>query len=647
MSCCFYCNRENFNHMRNDTIYLEAPSKLPQIFLSITLIIVLGFAAYGNSLNNGFIWDDDILVENNEHIKSWSYLAQVFTKDLGAGTGNEFTSYRPIQTATYMMDYSLWKLNPRGFHLTNIVLHIAAALSLYWLINIIFNNNFLSLLTAALFVVHPIHVEAVAYISGRADPLSLLFMLLCFISYIKSPPSKHTGVYILMLLSYALALFSRENSLILPVLVLLYHYSFKKKIMVREFVSIVIIASFYVLLRMTVLKSMLAHAPYTTTALQRLPGFFVAVTTYVKLLFLPFNLHMEYGSAVFHWGNPQAILGVVLLLTLLIYAFRKRKDQKLVFFSVLWFFVALLPVANLYPINSYMAEHWLYLPSIGFFLIIAKAIHSLHKAKAGDFRILVTVLVMGLFIFYTTLTIKQNIYWGNPVSFYKRTLKYAPDSSKLHYNLGNAYGAIGKNKESIAAYKKATEIKPDYLEAYSNLGTIYHAINKNKEAIAAYKKAIAIKPDSAIAYYNLGNAYNTMSKSEEAIAAYKKVIEINPGYANAYTSLGNIYETVNKNEEAIAAYQKAVESNPDAVEIYNRFAKTCIALGKKEEAAVIYRRIIEIDPNYADAYNGLAVIYFDKKQYQLAIEYYDQATKRGFTNRAFMEALKPFRRGNK
>jgi len=313
----------------------ETPSKSPQIFLSIALVIVLGFAVYGNSLNNGFIWDDDILIENNEHIKSWSHLAKVFTKDLGAGTGNKFMSYRPLQTATYMMDYSFWKLNPRGYHLTNIVLHIAVALSLYWLINIIFNDNYLSLLTGALYVVHPIHIEAVTYISGRADPLSLLFMLLCFIFYIKSPPSKRIGVYIPMLLSYTLALFSRENSLILPVLVLLYHYSFKKKIKVREFFSIVIISSLYILLRVTVLKATLTHAPYMTTVFQRLSGFFVAITTYIKLLFLPFDLHMEYGNAVFRWGNSRTILGVVLLLTLLIYAFRKEFPNLDLFFKTI------------------------------------------------------------------------------------------------------------------------------------------------------------------------------------------------------------------------------------------------------------------------------------------------------------------------
>jgi len=349
---------------------IEVPARKKSILFSIVLIIILGFTVYGNSLNGKFIWDDEFLIEKNKYIKSWSSIPLIFSEDIGRGGGKEYSFYRPLQMTTYMIDYSLWKLNPKGYHLTNILLHIFVALSIYWLMNIILNNNLLSLLTAVFYVIHPIHTEAVTYISGRADPLALLFMLLCFVFYIKNPP-KGIGVYLLMVLSYVLALLSRENSLILPVLLLLYCYSFKKKLKVKEFFSLVGIACIYVLFRVTVLKAMLTHEAHTTTLFQRLPGFFVAVTDYARLLFLPLKLHMEYGNVLFPWGNLKAILGVIILFALLLYAFKRRKDDNLVFFSISWFFVALLPVSNLYPINAYMAEHWLYVPSIGFFLIAA------------------------------------------------------------------------------------------------------------------------------------------------------------------------------------------------------------------------------------------------------------------------------------
>jgi len=265
---------------------IKAPTNKKSILFSAALIIILGFVVYGNSLNGRFIWDDELLIENNVLIKSFSNISRVFAHDIWADTGKEGNTYRPLQMVTYMIDYSLWKLNPKGYHLTNILLHISVALSIYWLINIIFKENWIALLAALFFVIHPIHTEAVTYISGRADPLALLLMLLCFIFYLKSPPSKGMGTYFLIVISYSLALISRENSLILPVLLLLYHYTFNEKIKVKELLSIVSISVVYILLRVTFLKALLSSDINDTSLLQRIPGFFVAIFNYIKLLLI-------------------------------------------------------------------------------------------------------------------------------------------------------------------------------------------------------------------------------------------------------------------------------------------------------------------------------------------------------------------------
>lgn len=510
------------------------------ILFSVTFIIILGFAVYGNSLNNGFIWDDQILIKDNSYVKGWSSLPQIFTQDIGAGAGKKtWKFYRPLQMITYIIDYSLWKSDAKGYHLTSILWHVLAALSIYVLMNMIFKDNLLSFLTGALFIVHPVHTEVVTYISGRADSMALLFMLMCFIFYIKSSPSKRVGTCILMLFSYALALLSKESSLILPVLLLLYHYSFKKKVHIKNFFLIVGISLIYVLLRVTVFKAILPDVTNTATLGQRLPGVFAAITSYVRLLFLPLDLHMEYGHPLFRFSDPKCILGMSLLLALLTVAFRKREDSPLISFSLSWFFIALLPVLNLYPINAYMAEHWLYLPSIGFFLVAAKGLQSFYKVQA--LRILAVSFVIGLLAWHSYLTVKQNVYWREPLLFFQRLLKYAPDSARVYYNLGNEYHNNGEDEEAIAAWKKAIEIRPDYETAYNNLGNTYLALNKGGEAISAYKKAIEIKNDHANAYYNLGNAYFSINKIEEAIASWKKATEIKKDYKEAYHNLAVIY----------------------------------------------------------------------------------------------------------
>jgi len=506
----------------------------------VVTIALLGFAVYANSFASEFVWDDEHLIENNEAIKSFSHVPEIFTQDIWGGLEDKGNSYRPFQMVTYMIDHAIWKLKPFGYHLTNTILHIAAALALFWLATLLFNNKLLACIAAAFYVVHPVHTEAVSYIAGRADPLALLLMLLSFIFYIKARPSKSMGAYCLMLICFSLAIISRENALILPCLLLLYHATFKEKFKSKEFFSLLGVALVYFLLRITVLKDLLGDEAIRTTLFERLPGFFVAITNYIGILFVPIGLHMEYGGDLFFWGNPRAILGVIVLFVLVIVTFRNRKRDRLIFFSVSWFLVALLPVSNLYPINAYMAEHWLYVPSIGFFLILAKTILVLAgKKETRDFTI---AFAIGLLVFYSVLTVRQNRFWKDPVSFYEQTLKHSSKSARVYNNLGNSFDEQGNNEEKIAAYKKAIELRSDYAEPHFNLGIVYTSMERQDEAIDSYKRAIAIKPDHRAAYNNLGNVYALMDRSEEAIHSYKRAIAIKGDHPKAYNNLGNVYK---------------------------------------------------------------------------------------------------------
>jgi tetratricopeptide (TPR) repeat protein len=596
----------------NNKYILENMIKKRVVVASMIIIIALGSVIYSNSLNGKFIWDDDLLIKDNIYIKNWSNLTKIFTEDMGAGTAVRTGFYRPLQIFTYMIDYSLWRLNVRGYHLTNIILHILVALGIYWFINILFADKVLSLLTSLFFVVHPIHTEAVAYISGRADSLAVLFMLLCFIFYIKNLQLNSIKLYIATILSYTLALLSRENSLILPLLLLLYHYAFKKKLKVREFLSLVSIVFAYILLRTLVLKSSPANILQSSiagfvTLFQRTPGFFVAITNYLRLLFFPSNLHMEYGMQSFSLTDPKAILGIAILFLLIFFTLRTKNTHKLVFFSLSWLIITLLPHSNLYPINAYIAEHWLYMPSIGFFLLLAQGLNFLHRRK--EWRKFIMVFIISLLVIYSYLTIKQNDYWKEPIAFYERTLKYAPGSVKMFDNLGNAYKDINKYAEAINMYKKAMELNPLAVEAYNNLGYVYQQLGKNEEAMVLYKKAIEIDPSCAKAYNNLGNAYRDINKQQEAITLYKRAIELNPLAVEAYNSLGNAYCSINKYDEAITLYKKVIELNPLAVEAYNNLGNAYLGLTRYKEAIASYRKAIEIDTKYTLARDNLNKLY--------------------------------------
>jgi len=498
-------------------------SKEANLYLSFFLIIFVGLAIYSNSLNGQFIWDDDVLVKNNSYIKDWSNVDKLFAGGITtyfSGAGLNF--YRPLQMITYTADYSLWKLDIRGYHLSNILLHICVALLIYFFINILFSDAFLACLTSVFFVSHPVHTEAVSYISGRSDSLSALFMILCFIFYIKTLHVDNIFFNIIVVLSYICAILSRETSIILPVLFLLYHHAFKKKIKLKIFFIILAISLLYVLFRITILKSLLVSPANSSAFLERLPGFFIALCDYMRILVFPLNLHMGYGALLFDFRDIRVLFGLLMLVFSITYALKVKKYNKLIFFSISWFFIALLPVSNIYPINAYIAEHWLYIPSIGVFLLIANGLRCMYTQER--LRHAAIFIIIGLLALSSYFTIRQNEYWKDPVDFYKRTIKYVPDNNSLYLNLGMAYFNIGKKEEAASVFKKAIQVNPNNADAYNNLGNIYSDIGNKDDAVSAYKKAIEINPDYAGAYFNLFLFYFREKQYNLAIECCDKAI---------------------------------------------------------------------------------------------------------------------------
>lgn len=590
------------------------PKKI-YLFLPILLIIVAGCLVYANSISGKFIWDDELilLAKNNINIKELFQPWRFFSKDIrdiGMGAAaRQYYFYRPAQVFSYIVDSYIWNWNPVGYHITNILIHILAGLSIYWLINILFRDNLISLFTSLLFIVNPIHTESVAYITGRADPLAALFILLSFIFYLKYLRSGNVLTFSAMCLAYVLAVLSRENSLILPLIFLLYHYAFKEKVKIIPFSCVSAIAIVYAVARITTLKSILPHLSAASTVLQRLPGFFVAMTNYVKLLFLPLDLHMEYGSRLFSFADPRAILGVFIVSVLLIFAFVKRKTKNLTFFSICFFFITLMPQSNLYPMTAYMAEHWLYLPSIGFFLIVGSGISYLYKKRS--FNIIALAILAGLVASYSYLTIKQNLYWTDPITFYERTLRYVNDSPRIYSNLANIYYGRRMYKEAAPLYEKAITLDSSFAEAYNNLGAALYYLGRGEEAVNMINKAILYAPDFADAYKNLGDIYINSKRYEEAVGMYKNAIALNPNFIDAEYNLGYAY----------------------------------LRLGRYDEAIEFFNRVLAVSPDNAIARINIAVAYYSVGKYELAIKHCDAAVDLGYkVYPQFLELLEKYRK---
>ncbi|MFC1752191.1 tetratricopeptide repeat protein [Thermoproteota archaeon] len=587
---------------------MEFSQKHPKAL--VLLLIAIGIIIYSNSLGGKFVWDDYMNVRDNTYIQNWNHLPEIFTQNIGAGSGQDNAYYRPIVTFTYLISFALHGFNEMGYHLVNVGLHILVALAIFCLVTILFKHKILSFITSLLFLVHPVQVETVSYISARGELIFALTMVLTLIWYAKWLSRPKIIFYVAMMISYLCALLSKESSVVLPALLILYHVSFRKKFRVLPFLSLSGLVAAYFLLRFCILRFPGLSQEWFATSYQRVPGFFVAVLNYIRILFFPFGLRHGYGGSntIFAISDPRVWVGFMVVCMLIFYAFKKKKVNPLIFFSVGWFFVSLAPNSNIYPpMPFYMAEHHIYLPSIGLFLLLAFVLHSLCR-KANLKKIMFVVVIL-LVSFYSFVTIKQNIYWRDPIEMYKKTVKLSPDNERAYLCMGMAYYEIGE-------YDKA---------------------------IDSLEKAIAINPADSRVHYDLGLFYSIIGEYDQSIVSYKKAIEINPEFCEAYNNLGAVYYKIGEVHKAIGFLVKAVEQTDDYTQAWSNLGSAYATLARYPEAIESFKKVIELDPNHVQAYYDLAQVYYNKKQRHQAEQYYNKAQSLGLIHNNLPQKPNPYR----
>jgi hypothetical protein len=511
----------------------------------ILLIIILGTVVYANTFKNSFVWDDKFLITNNEYIKDWSHIQEIFKINLFHSAIREGNFYRPIQSLSLMFDYSLWRLNPFGYHLTNLLLHILNAILIYFLIEIISRNKKISLITSLLFLVHPIHTEAVTYISGRA--------LLAFYLYIRSITLKRSTPYLGSLLFFLLALLSKEIALIFPLILFLYDCCFSKPSRPKyRHLPFLIILGVYLFVRFFLLDSLIRLSITGKGSLYlRLLTMPKVIISYLRLLFLPLNLHMERRiPLVTSFFEPPVLISLILLILIGILTLKMFKHSRIILFSIAWFFLNLVPVSNIVPLNARMAEHWLYLPSLGFFLFLAIGIADILEKK--KFIIIFFILILA---FYSTLTIRRNRDWKDELTFYQNTLKYSPWSAKVHNNLGLIYLKEGEYDKAREEFKKLIELKPNSAKGHYSLGRVYAKREEYDKAIDKYKRALKFNPDYSVkvrCHHKIGLIYKKRGELDKAVIEWERILELFQDYEGIKldkSEIGKVIELLKENEE--------------------------------------------------------------------------------------------------
>jgi len=342
----------------------------------------------------------------------------------------------------------------------------------------------------------------------------------------------------------------------------------------------------------------------TTPLGLRLLTFFRAFPNYLGLLFYPKTLTLERQVNTPTWFSWDAWATLVILMALFVFLIHRREKYKDILFASGWFCIALIPTANVFPIGVQMAEHFLYLPSIGFFLLVGLLVEkSLQRPWAH--RTLVVSLCGSLLLPLGLRTFLRNTDWKDEITFYTKTLETAPHSFIVYNNLGAAYDKAGLHEKALPLFKRAVELNPNYDKAWNNMGVSYAQRKAYLSAIPIYEKAIRLQPRIAIYHYHLGHSLASLGRYEEAIASFENALTQDAAFLKAHLALGLLYKELQHFQEAEVALENAIRIDPSFPGIHVDLGEVYLKQGKIQLAENAFEEALKRDPHYERAKEAL------------------------------------------
>lgn len=569
------------------------------IFVALLFLAVL--ASYFNIFQNEFVWDDFFFITDNIHIQDLRNIPDFFTQP---STGD---LYRPIRQVFYAVNYQIWGLNTFGYHLNSILLHFFVTALFYFITLKLTNKHGFSFIAALLFATHPVHAERITNMTATFDVFGILFLLLAFFFYMIFSQKKNKNYFYLSIISYIIALFSSEEAITLILILFLYDFVFNYKIdinnvklLFKKYLPYIAITLFYLIVRFLVLHKIGRTESYFE---QSFFGTLLTTTKifaqYISILFFPYDITIE---RVVRFETTILSITFLISLLLLIFVFflfvKSYKKSRILFFSIGWFFITLLPFSNLVPQFTIMADRYLYLPSFGFVLFLTFLIFSIDNTKVDPIKRHSNYILIILFLlitsFYIIVIIKTNYEWKDNFTLLSANLEKSPLGTRTHYAVALHYRSQGDYETAEKYALRAIELASRNYHAYENLGTI-NAYQKNYDkSIEYYKKAIKLSPTFYLAHNNLGLVYSYIGDFNQSIFYLNKAIEIDQKLSKAYNDLGTVYGQMGEFDKAIGLISKAIEINPSEGSYYSNLAVIYEFLGDKKEAEELLEKASEL-----------------------------------------------------
>lgn len=601
------------------------------------LLIVIPLLLYWQTTTFTFVQDDHLVYFNPE-----SEYYQVDLDDFGA-------AWRLPDSGLYIpVTYSFWfglkqlgylltgqhEFNPRLLHAVNVMLHLLNGLLVFALLRLILKLDLPSFLAAVFFLVHPLQVEAVAYVSEMRGLLAALLGFLSLYLYLmwnQRRPGSGSFLYLGSLLAFLLAVLAKPSAMVIPVFMIIlnrFSYPVSKSWKARGLIPYLAIMIFPV--------AMLLRSPdpalYTAPAVPLLLRPFLwldSINFYLYKIFFPLSLAASYArTPEFLKTQWWLYLEWIIPAALLAYFWWKRKAAPLWLTALLLFIAGYLPVSNLLPFVfqnwSTTADRYLYLPFLGISLATGYALIRLQKYGVAKYIFILILAVLAL-----RSALVQIPVWQNDLTLWDHCIKVTPAEDKAYFNRANEYARRNQLVAALEDYSRAIGLNPDFAEAYLKRGEIYLDSQDLQRALIDFNLALKMAPGNATAYFNRSRTWIELDRPQLAIDDLSASIELNPGYVAAYNNRGNLYARLQKFKQALSDYNRVLELDPAHPETYNNRANIQATLQNYEEALADYTRSLELDPFYKDALANRAYLYYLLKNFTLALQDLQQVQSLG------------------
>ena len=647
----------------------RSPAVLGVLLGFFTLIVFLP------AIRHEFVnYDDPDYVTGNRRVLQGPTPANIHW----AFTTGHASNWHPLTWISHMVDAQFFGENPAGHHFTSVLIHALNAGLLYWLLRRMTGSVWRSLMVAALFALHPLRVESVAWVSERKDVLSTLFFLLTLLAYAtcvrgsgagsigtgavehkpeaRPPRSKAKDAqpltvdgpsqsrqlwpwYFLALGLFALGLMSKPMLVTVPFLLLLLDYWPLNRFrfgagqgITRQFLRLAVEKIPF--LALSILSSIVTFlvqreggAVSSAIALDaRLGNAVVAYNRYLGKFFWPADLSVLYPHPGY-WPLWQVIGAVAVLVAISALVVWQIRKAPYLFTGWFWFLGMMVPVIGIVQVGiQSMADRYTYTTMIGVAMALVWGGTDLLRSRGQAGR-WVGISALGIVLGFTAVTLRQIGYWSNSEALFRRAVQVTRDNYLAYNNLGYYLSNRGAVEEAIENYRQSLAINPNYEDALNNLGHALASQRKFTEAIPYYEAALRVRPNHVEVHNNYGNALSEVGKVDEAIGHYEFALKQKPDHADAHNNLGIALAMKGQFDAAIAHFREAIRFKPNYASAHSNLGNAYAVQGKREEAIREYQECLRLNPSDPQAHNNLGNVMAEQGNLAKAVEHYEQAIK--------------------